>query len=62
MAQVEHYVSGQRVYTLTEASEILNVAAATLRQRVKRGGVEPAGWINGREPVYRPGDLGLLDD
>jgi len=56
---VEHYVDGRRVYTLGEASELLHVAAPTLRQRVKRAGTTAAGWINGREPVYYPEDLGL---
>lgn len=56
---VEHYVNGQRVYTLTELSDLTHVAEATLRQRVKRQAVEAAGWINPRLPVYRAADLGV---
>jgi hypothetical protein len=56
---VEHFVDGRQVYTLGESSEILHVQTATLRQRVKRQQVSAAGWINGREPVYYPEDLGL---
>ena len=49
----------RRVYTLAEASDALHVAEATLRQRVKRKGTEPAGWINPRLPVYYAADLGI---
>lgn len=56
---VEHYIAGRRVYTVGEASDILHTPPATIRQRLKRSGTTAAGWINPREPVYYPADLGL---
>jgi hypothetical protein len=58
---IEHYLNGRRVYTLSEASERLHVQTATLRQRVKRQKITAADWINPREPVYYPEDLGLSE-
>lgn len=55
---IEHYLDGRRVYTLSEAAELLNEKTATLRQRLHRANTEAAGYINPREPVYYPEDLG----
>lgn len=57
-APVEHYVDGRRVYTLAEASDLLRVAATTLRKRVQYGRIQPADLINDRLPVYYLEDLG----
>lgn len=54
---VEHYVAGRRVYTLAQASDLLHVAETTLRKRVQYHGVQAAGWINPRLPVYHLEDL-----
>lgn len=57
---IEHYVDGRRVYTVGEAAELLGAKPETIRQRLHRANIEPVGHINPREPVYRPGDLGLF--
>lgn len=57
--RVEHRVDGRRAYTLAEASDVLHVAIATLRQRVHRGRIEPAAHVDGRTPLYYAADLGI---
>jgi hypothetical protein len=56
---IEHYAKGRRVYTVGEAAGLLGVNGDTIRQRLHRAGTEPVGYINPREPVYYPRDLGI---
>lgn len=57
---IAHYTEdGRRVFTVAEAAVLTGEKADTIRQRLHRKGTEPADWINPREPVYYPADLGL---
>jgi hypothetical protein len=64
---IEHYANGRRVYTLSEAARLhcgnyeraARQWVATTRRRLNRQKVPAAGWINPREPVYYPEDLGI---
>jgi hypothetical protein len=56
---IEHYAKGRRVYTVGEAAQLLGEKKDTIRQRLHRAGTQPVGYINPREPVYYPEDLGL---
>jgi len=57
---IQHFTEdGRRVYTVGEAAELLGEKKDTIRQRLHRASTEPADWINPREPVYYPEDLGL---
>ncbi len=42
-----------------EAAQLLGEKKATIRQRLHRAGIEAVEYINPREPVYYPEDLGL---
>jgi hypothetical protein len=63
---IEHYTpDGRQVYTVAEAAELRGITKGAQRnwmlRRARRSGVplEPADWINSKEPVYYPDDLGL---
>ncbi len=56
---ISHFLpDGTQVYTLDEAEQISGLRAQTLRQRMHRAEVEPAGHINPRVPVYTAVQLG----
>jgi hypothetical protein len=60
---IQHFTpDGRRVYTVGEAAELLDEKKDTIRQRVHRAHTEPVGYINPREPVYYPADLGLQEE
>lgn len=59
---IEHYAGGRRVYTVGEAAELTGDQKATIRQRLHRAKVEPVDFINPREPVYYPEDLGIKEE
>ncbi len=58
-------MDGRRVYTVSEAATLRGIHKGSVRKwmkrRSKREGVEiePVDWINSKEPVYYPEDLGL---
>lgn len=56
---IEHLKDGRRVYTISEAAALTDRKPGTIRRKLNRDGTEPADWINPREPVYYPEDLGL---
>ena len=53
------YIDNEDVYAVGEAAELLGEKKDTIRQRLHRAGTEPVEYINPREPVYYPEDLGL---
>jgi hypothetical protein len=60
---IRHFADdGRRVYTVGEAAKLLDEQKATIRQRVHRAKVEPVDFINPREPVYYPEDLGIKEE
>lgn len=52
---------GTRVFTLAEAEALTGVKAATIRRRLNRAKVVPAGQINPREPVYTAQQAGIYE-
>lgn len=65
---IEHFTpDGRRVYTIGEAAhlrvgpdaEAVRREKAAIRQRLHRSRIEPVDYINPREPVYFPEDLGI---
>lgn len=56
---IEHYVDGRRVYTITEAAAMTGKKAGTIRRKLNRDKTEAVDWINPREPVYYPEQLGI---
>lgn len=62
---IEHYTEdGRRVYTVSEAATLRGYRQTqSMRKWMERRGVtaqtHAVDWINSKEPVYYPEDLGL---
>jgi hypothetical protein len=60
---IQHFTEdGRRVYTVGEAAALLDEKKDTIRQRLHRAEIEPVDYINPREPVYYPEQLGIKEE
>lgn len=63
---IEHYLDGRRVYTVSEAATLRQITKGAVRKWMGRRQISSethaVGWINSKEPVYYPEDLGITEE